>query len=266
MRIGISTASYFTKIATENCFDELRRIGVNVCEVFLSSSSEYEGVIADEIVNNKVIEVDSIHALTNQYEPELFSQNIRAKMDATEVLDRVLRQGQRLNAKHYTFHGATMLKKTGYNFDYTRLSSSVADVISHAEKYGLTLNYENVHWTYCSSPEYFKNLAERLPKLRATLDIKQAMLSDFSYDEYLIVMKDRLDIVHLCDYDDNRKLCLPGRGTYDFKNLFLRLKDIGFKGCLQIEVYPQSYNDMNELKLAHEYITDIAIGCNVDLQ
>lgn len=265
MRIGISTASYFTKVPTENCFAELKRIGVDVCEVFLSSMSEYDGSVADMIIANKTIEVDSIHALTNQFEPELFSLNPRAEADSLAVLDKVLTMGERLGAKHYTFHGATMLKKTGYSFDYDRLAKVVAGVAARAAAHGLTLNYENVHWTYCQTPDYFRNLAERVPELRATLDIKQALLSECGYSDFLDVMKERLDVVHVCDYDENRKLYLPGRGSFDFGQMFKRLIDIGFKGCVQIEVYPQAYNDMNELRQAYDYIMEIALRSGADI-
>ncbi len=67
MQIGISTASFFTKVATEDTFDYLKSFNSEVCEVFLSSFSEYEGELADKIVHNKSVDVYSVHTLTNQY-------------------------------------------------------------------------------------------------------------------------------------------------------------------------------------------------------
>ena len=49
MELGISTASFYTKLATEDTFSQIASIGANVCEVFLSSFSEYNGAILDEI-------------------------------------------------------------------------------------------------------------------------------------------------------------------------------------------------------------------------
>ena len=42
MKLGISTASFFTKVPTESCFAALREMGVDLTEVFFSSYSELE--------------------------------------------------------------------------------------------------------------------------------------------------------------------------------------------------------------------------------
>ena len=140
MQIGISTASFFTKVATEDTFDYLKSFNSEVCEVFLSSFSEYEGELADKIVHNKSVDVYSVHTLTNQYEPELFSLNPRAASDSMSIFKKVLATGQRLGTKCYTFHGATRLKKINYNFDYDRLGGIVNNLIEIAGSYGIALS------------------------------------------------------------------------------------------------------------------------------
>ena len=206
MEIGISTASFFTKATTEDSFDYIKAFGCKVCEVFLSSFSEYEGVLADKIVQNKSVSVHSIHTLTNQFEPELFSLNPRAREDSLNIYKKVLRTGERLGAKYYTYHGATRLKKINYNFDYARLGSLVNNLIEVANTYGITLSYETVHWTYFSEPSYFENLKKICPKLKATLDIKQIMQANGDYREFLNIIGTDLTTVHLCDYDKERHL------------------------------------------------------------
>lgn len=256
MEIGISTASFFTKATTEDSFDYIKAFGCKVCEVFLSSFSEYEGVLADKIVQNKSVSVHSIHTLTNQFEPELFSLNPRAREDSLNIYKKVLRTGERLGAKYYTYHGATRLKKINYNFDYARLGSLVNNLIEVANTYGITLSYETVHWTYFSEPSYFENLKKFCPKLKATLDIKQIMQANGDYREFLNIIGTDLTTVHLCDYDKERHLFIPGKGTFDFLELFKRLKDIGFNGACLMEVYPQGYRDFDELKNSYEYLCE----------
>ncbi len=256
MEIGISTASFFTKAATEDSFDYIKAFGCKVCEVFLSSFSEYEGILADKIVQNKSVSVHSIHTLTNQFEPELFSLNPRAREDSLNIFKKVLQTGERLGAKYYTYHGATRLKKINYNFDYARLGSLVNNLIEVANSYGITLSYETVHWTYFSEPSYFENLKKFCPTLKATLDIKQIMQASGDYRDFLNVISTHLTTVHLCDYDEERHLFIPGKGTFDFVELFKRLKDIGFNGACLMEVYPQGYKDFNELKNSYEYLCE----------
>ena len=258
MKIGISTASFFTNVTTEDCFAYLKDFKAPVCEVFLSSFSEYEGEIADKIVKNKCVDVHSIHTLTNQFEPELFSLNPRANQDSMAIFNKVLSLGQRLDAKYYTFHGATRLKKINYNFDYVRLGRIVNNLIETAQTYGICFSYETVHWAYFSEPEYFVNLKKQCPKLKATLDIKQIMQAGGDYREFLKVIGKDLTTVHLCDYDENKKLFIPSRGKFDFIELFKRLNDLGFDGACIMEVYPQGYKDFKELKDSYEFLLECA--------
>ncbi len=256
MKIGISTASFFTNVNTEDCFACLKDFKAPVCEVFLSSFSEYEGKIADKIVQNKCVDVHSIHTLTNQFEPELFSLNPRAQQDSMTIFNKVLALGQRLGAKYYTFHGATRIKKVNYNFDYQRLGGIVNNLMETAQNYGICFSYETVHWTYFSEPEYFVNLKKQCPNLKATLDIKQIMQAGGDYRQFLNVIGSDLTTVHLCDYDANKKLFIPGKGEFDFVELFKRLNDLGFDGACLMEVYPQGYKDLDELKTSYDYLLD----------
>lgn len=263
MNIGISTSSFFTKAPTETTFEIIKNFGCDICEVFLSSFSEYSGEIRDRIVKNRCIKVHSIHALTNQYEPELFSKNQRAADDSERILRKVLETGKLLNASNYTFHGATRLKKIDYKFDYDRLGLIINHIVDICAEYGIDLCYETVHWAYFNAPDYFIEIKKRCPNIKATLDIKQIMQADNDYRDYIKVIGERLKTVHVCDYDGDRNLFLPGRGTFDFTELFLRLNDNGFNGALIMEVYPQSYNSYEELKNAYEYLLECYDKANI---
>lgn len=256
MKIGISTSSFFTKVATEDSYDYIKSFGADVCEVFLSSFCEYEGAIADKIVQNRCVDVHSIHTLTNQFEPELFSLNPRASQDALNVFEKALSVGERLGANYYTFHGATRLKRISYNFDYERLGNVVNNAIEVAKKHNITLSYETVHWAYFNEPQYFENLKKRCPDLKATLDIKQIMQAGGDYKDFLSVIGSDLTTVHLCDYDEDKKLFIPGKGKFDFVDLFKRLLNNGFEGSCIMEVYPQGYKTFDELKLSYQYLLE----------
>lgn len=256
MKIGISTASFFTKVPTELCFDYIKAFGAPVSEVFLSSFCEYSGELADKIVANCAVDVHSVHTLTNQFEPELFSQNPRASGDSLDIFKKVLGTAQRLGAKYYTFHGATRLKKIPYNFDYNRLGRVVNSLIDVASEHNIELSYETVHWAYFSEPQYYANLKQQCPSLKATIDVKQIMQAGGDYRDFLSVVGEDLTTVHLCDYDRERRLYLPGRGEFDFVELFQRLADGGFDGSCIMEVYPQCYSDFDELKQSYLYLLE----------
>ena len=63
--------------------------------------------------------------------------------------------------------------------------------------------------------------------------------------------------MHLSDVDDAGRICLPGRGTFDFEECLRRLKDAGFGGALLIEVYPRDYGGYGELKQSCEYLDEL---------
>ena len=264
METGISTASFFPRLYTEDALTEIASIGAKVSEVFFASRCEYTDAFGDVLTERLAradgMRVHSVHALTNQFEPELYSLNDRAYGDAIATFESVCRVANKIGAKNYTFHGATMLKKAvRYSFNYDLISQRVNILCDLAEKYGVTLCYENVHWAYFCNPAFFSAIKDRCPKLGATLDIKQAMQSEISWRDYLDVMKGRLKTVHLCDYDDNGNLCLPGKGTFDFVSLYRALAEAGFDGSCLMEVYTRSYKDENELKAAFEYLKECEI-------
>lgn len=102
-----------------------------------------------------------------------------------------------------------------------------------------------------------------MPALKGVLDIKQARISEYPYETYLNEMGEKLAYVHVSDVDENGRICLPGKGTFDFQTLVKRLKDIGFDGALFIEVYTGDYGAEQELKTACEYLDEILYkyGC-----
>ena len=106
MLVGISTATYFTKLVTENSFSVICRNGGKIAEVFLTTYSEFEedfGHLLNEVKGDT--EIYSIHSLSTAFEPQLFNKAERTRKDAEKFFRKVLRVGQIIGAKCYTFHG-----------------------------------------------------------------------------------------------------------------------------------------------------------------
>ncbi len=259
MKVGISTSSLFTRKNTEDALEFLDKSGVKTAEVFLESFCEYNkdfGVFLKSKIKN--INVHSVHVLTTQYEPQLYSVNERAKADSFNILEGMLECAKELNAKYYTFHGTARLKKMGININYDRIAKITQEIIDLLATYNLTLAYENVQWCYYNYIGFFNEIRKRTVGLKGTLDIKQARLSDLSYKDFINEMKGDIVTVHLSDVDENGKMCLPLKGTTDFKDLFSRLKDVGFNGALLLEVYKDDYNNYDELLSCYEEISILA--------
>ena len=258
MEFGISTASLFTRKTTEEALDFLSGNGVPAVEIFLSTYFEYKKDFADILKSLlRKTKVHSVHTLTTQFEPQLYSVNERAKKDAFSLLENVLCVAETVGAENYTFHGGARYKKQPLNLNFDKIGRETGDIITSCESHGITLTYENVHWGYYNYPGFFKELKKRCPLLKGVLDIKQAFQSGFDYEEYVSDMGESIKTLHLTDFDDNGKLCLPGKGKFDFKKLFNLLKDYGFDGAVLIEAYSGNYGDERELLDSLDYIMNI---------
>lgn len=263
MRVGISTASLFNRVPTESAFDVLRQMRVDTTEVFLNTFSEYEKPFADALVARKgTINVHSVHALSTQFEPQLFTANARVRADAENIFKKVCYAGAVLGAKYFTFHGPVRLKDKEYVFDYAKLGDRINQLSEIAQAYGLRISYENVHWTYFNNPDYFRRLKLQCPNLGATLDIKQAMQSGINVYKFLDVMADRLTTVHLCDYNAKGETRIPGQGKFNFEKLFRELDALNINVQMFVEVYTQDYRDLNELKESYDYLAKMLIHVN----
>lgn len=259
MEIGISTASLFGRYHTEDGLKFLNDNNVKVCEVFLESFSEYTkkfGKILKKAKGN--VSVHSIHTLTTQFEPTLYSLNDRAVSDSFKLLERTMQCAKVLNAKNYTFHGVARLKKTPIIIDFDRVGLFTQRIIDLCARYGVSLAYENVHWAYYNYVGFFSELRKRTNGLKGTLDIKQARQSGLDYKDLISEMGKDIVTVHLSDIDANGKMCLPGCGVTDFYDLFSRLADVDFNGAMLIEVYKNDFETSEQLFASLEYLNKIA--------
>lgn len=256
--IGLSTASYFGKAVTEDSLELIRDTGVDTIEVFLTTFSEYEPSFGDLLAQRlKGLRVHSVHTLTSQFEPQLTNRALRTRRDAFSILEKVGQIMQKLGASYYTFHGATLIKKTQLNPDYQWEVECVKEIMTTLARYGGELTYENVHWARYRNPEFIQKLHEYIPTLKTCLDIKQAMQSGIDYKEFLEADGDTLRTVHVCDYDGD-KLCPPGKGSFDFKEFFKRLYGIGYDGPVMIELYSRDYDSFEEVKESVYYLKNIS--------
>ncbi len=260
MRIGISTASLFMRKENEEALDFLRSLSISCAEVFLTTFSQYNADYGKKLVRRKGdLFINSVHDLTSQFEPQLFSGHAGVRADAYQMLSGVLDVANVLQAPYYSFHGITRAKRAErMNQDnFPKMVQNFQTLFEFCRQRQVTLCLENVEWSTCNRPEVFSVLAKEIPALKGVLDIKQARLSEYPYEAYLEVMGERLAYVHLSDVDERGKMCLPGKGNFDFKTLIKRLKDVGFDGALLIEAYEKDYDKEEELKDACEYLQEL---------
>ena len=261
MQTGVSTASLFQRKNNEDALPLLESLGVKTVEVFLTSFSEYGYPFAELLKERKGnLQVNSVHDLNTQFEPQLFNAHPRVKADAYAWLEKVLSTANALDAPYYTFHGVIRAKRAARKEGADNFPKMIEDfeaLSRFCQIHGTRLCLENVEWASYNRPGVFSRLAAEIPTLLGVLDIKQARISEYPYEAYLNEMEERLAYAHVSDVNENGKLCLPGQGTFDFDTFIRRLKDVGFDGALLIEVYNGDYGEFSELKASCEYLNEL---------
>ena len=259
MKVGISTATFFSKVLTEDSFSVIKRCGGETAEVFLTTYYEYEPSFGSLLQQRKGdAQVYSVHALNTQFEPQLFNMAPRTRLDGETLFRKVLAVAQTIGAKVYTFHGQSRLKKTAY-LDPVATGKRLAELGDIASEYGVKLCLENVHWAAFNTPEFYAKLKEHAPNVGTVLDIKQAWQSGYDWREYLDVMGQNLSNVHVSDVKDG-EIKMVGQGDFPFKELVCRLTDSGYGGPPIIEQYSKNYGSYDEVALSVEYLKNIIGG------
>lgn len=265
MKLGISTASFFKRMYNEESVKKLDEMGVKVTEVFLGTFSEYKPEFARLLKREKgALEVHSVHTLNTHFEPQLFTDSRRALDDAYAIADEVLTSAEILGAKNYTFHGQARIKRNVNYNNYGRLGEKYRVLTEKCAEHGVNLALENVCWAHCNDVGFYSNIKRYCPLLKATLDIKQAHESGRDYAEFLNEMGRDIVTVHISDMTPEGKVILPQKGgTVDFARLFKLLDGVGFDGAVLIEVYNESYGELDELTRSLEYVAEIKAKLNV---
>lgn len=258
MRAGVSTATLFLRLNNEDAVPLLAEWGVDEAEVFLTSFSEYAPSYAEQLAAKKGgLQVHSVHVLNTQFEPQLYAAHPRVKADAYYFLGETMRSARILGARYYTFHGVARLKRT-FRENIPRVAGQTAEIAAFCRKFGVTLAYENVEWAFYNRPGVFRELKAACPTLAGVLDIKQARITGYDWRQYLEEMGENISHVHVSDVASDGTMCLPGRGVFDFDELFARLQGVGFDGPVLIENYGNDYGDIGEIRAAYEFLAEKA--------
>lgn len=256
MKVGISTATFFSKVLTEDSFSVIQRCGGDTCEVFLTTFFEYRDEFGRLLKERKGdLDVYSVHSLNTQFEPQLFNKVQRTYDDAEQVFRSVLNVGRTLGAKAYTFHAQARLKQSVY-IDPKFVGERMSRLGEIAKEYGIKLCLENVHWATFDSPDFYRQMKPYAKGIGTVLDIKQARQSGYDWREYIDVMGNDLTNVHVSDVKDG-KIAMVGKGEFPFKELVARLKDVGYDGPLIIEQYAGNYDSVDEVAESVEYLKNI---------
>ena len=265
----LSTASFFGKFNTEQALIEIARMGLHHAEVFLSGYYEYTDAyfaLLRSIMVENDIACTSIHSLSTQFEPQLFSIHPRQYDSAEELFRRILKGGQELGAQHYVMHGPVRVSVGScIHADYAGPRARQLGEI--AREYGITLTLENVHWCLVANPQTVEDLNPYVDGdvLGYTFDIKQAVQSGYAPTAYLDAMEGfRLRNVHICgalvSSDGGVKTGLPNADGPEILAVAKKFQEMRYSGPIVLEVYSRDYQELSELSRCVEALNRLFYG------
>ncbi len=257
MRLGISTAAFYGRWETEEAAAQIAELPLDCAEVFLQSDSEITVEFAQLVKKNLGrIACTSIHPL-GSYENHMAGRPARQMRDAFEHFKKVLDAGEALGAKTFVYHGrhTPQLSPLPWNLQWN--VDAIKPMCDLAQQRGMVIGWENVFWCQLTSPERVLEAKSALPQVRFTLDIKQAMRAGYNPIDFVYAMGGQLCNVHICDWREDGKLCLPGEGMFDFDALIKALQDVGYVGPIIMEPYLALIKGDEALERSIAFMRDI---------
>lgn len=253
--LGLSTAANYGRLETEEMAALMPGMGLDCCEVFLDSYSEFSTGFA-QIVKDVLqgLPVHSVHALGTVFEAQLFSHAKRQREDARDILLRILDAAALLGAKVYVYHGPFRVNPQFPRTTLERIVPVVTQMMAAAAERDMVIGWENVSWAWLNTPEDAAKLRQAMPDLHFVLDNKQAHHRGLTLPEFLPAVGPQLANVHLCDIDTQGQLCLAGRGSVDFTALFRTFFAHGYHGPFIYEPYSHLFETQEELQGAVDYL------------
>ncbi|WP_438847782.1 sugar phosphate isomerase/epimerase family protein [Anaerocaecibacter muris] len=254
MKIGISTSTFFNTVAAENMFDLMRKMRIDTTEFCLNTFSDYEKDYVDKLAALRGgVGVAAVSPLATQFEPQLFSPNVRVRADAELIFRKVCYACFAFGAKFYTFRGPINLNDVK-EFDYGKLAQRFAQLADIAATYGVNLSLKNMRWSYASTPEFFKKLFDKCSRIFATFGVFHAEKAGYDIREFLDVCPpERISLIEVQDFVKN-EWCLPGKGKYRFDRLFSDLDRRQITAPVLFAAQSDSYTDFVQVRDAFEFL------------
>ena len=257
MKIGISTSTFFNNVANEGMFELLRTMRVDTTEVCLNTFSEYEKPYIDSLAALRGgINVVAVSPLSMQFEPQLFSSNMKVRGDAEVLFRKVCYACFMLGAKYYTFRGPMDLGGIR-KIDYVRLAQRINQLADIAGAYGVTLSNKNMRWNMAATPDYYRKMLEMCPSLCVTLDMYNAESAGYELRDFMDACPPhRISLIQVSDFFKGES-CLPGRGKYNFDRLFCDLDKRKIVAPVLITARSDCYSDFLQVRDSYEYLVSV---------
>lgn len=194
-----------------------------------------------------------------KHEPTLVSPTAEQRDVRIDFLRKCLALAQHLGSDAVSFWSGIVRDGAARDVAFDRLADGVRQVLDGADQQGVRLAFEPEPGMLVATFEDFRELLTRVdsPRLGLCVDIGHVhCLEPRPISEYLVEWRDRLFAIHIEDMvrgvHDHLRF---GEGTIDFPPVLQTLKEIGYRGGLNVELSRHSHIAPEVLRESFEFLS-----------
>ena len=175
-----------------------------------------------------------------KHRPSLLSVEPLARRRRVIYYKRAIEVAKALGASVVSLWSGVPQERLAAERCWVSLVDGLREVLDHAQEHGVVIGFEPEPGMFVESMAHFDELKERIPHpaLGLTLDLGHVTITEEPPFEGVIERyRDSIVNVHIEDIRNREHVHLPfGDGEIDFPPLLAKLKEIGYRGVVQVEL------------------------------
>jgi len=229
---------------------EIGQAGYRAIELFDGNLVEYEGKLGElrSRLDDAGLSLLAVYSGGNFIFPEILPEELWRMRKATDL-------GAELGAEHFVVGGGAKRTVPASDEDYTRLASTLDQIVDLAEERGLLAHYHPHLTTMAETPEQIRKVFA-LSKICFCPDTAHLAAGGGDPAKLILEHANRIKYVHLKDFRREPFAFLPlGKGELDMNAILQALVRIDYKGWIAVEL--DAYHDPKAgADISMQYLVD----------
>lgn len=195
-----------------------------------------------------------------KHEPTLISKGIKRREFRIKFIEKCLYIASRLGSKAVSIWSGEKKADVDETHAWDWLVSGCGRLSQKAADLGVYIGFEPEPGMFVENLDQYQSLKEQVNHefFRLTLDLGHAFITEKSVSRSIRVYKDDIVNIHLEDMKKNKHDHLFfGEGDMGFKDIFLTLDDIKYRGQVNIELSRHSHNAVETAEDTFRFINRI---------
>ena len=194
----------------------------------------------------------------HKHEPTLISSDAEERKIRLNFLKRALEIAGRLNAEALSFWSGKKQDTVNDRTAWEWMIAGCRELAGYAEKFAMPLAFEPEPGMFIENISQFQKLQHKVDHelFCLTLDVGHAFLTEkIPAGDCIRKLSNDIKNIHIEDMKKQAHQHLFfGEGEIDFGNIFKALKEISYKGLLNVELSRHSHDAVNVAKRSYDYL------------